>query len=106
MVAAAAMPGSAMPGGHALQCLATCCEKIGCTSSMRALCLHAGLRQVRPGGRHFPSWFDIYPNSENVQKVEAPVCVLHVRPLAFTSTLMTLPRYVKGQWCLALTKNH
>ena len=57
-----------------------------------SMCMHTGLRQVRPGGRHFPSWFDIYPNSENVQKVEAPVCVLHVRPLAFISTLMTLPR--------------
>ena len=56
------------------------------------MCMHAGLRQVRPGGRHFPSWFDIFPNSENVQKVEAPVCVLHVRPLAFISTHMTLTR--------------
>ena len=39
----------------------------------------AGLRQVRPGGRLFPAWFDIFPNSERVQQVEAPVCVLHVR---------------------------
>ena len=38
----------------------------------------AGLRQVRPSGRLFPAWFDIYPNSELVQQVEAPVCVLHV----------------------------
>ena len=57
-----------------------------------SMCMHAGLRQVRPGGRHFPSWFNIYPNSENVQKVEAPVCVLHVRPIASTSMLMTLSR--------------
>ena len=30
----------------------------------------AGLRQVRPGGRLFPAWFDIYPNSERIQQVE------------------------------------
>lgn len=34
---------------------------------------------MRPGGRLFPAWFDIFPNSERVQQVDAPVCVLHVR---------------------------
>jgi hypothetical protein len=38
----------------------------------------AGLRQVRPGGKFFPSWFDIFPNSDRIKEVEAPVCVLHV----------------------------
>ena len=40
---------------------------------------NAGLRQVRPGGKLLPAWFDIYPNTERVQEVDAPVCVLHVR---------------------------
>ena len=46
---------------------------------------NAGLRQVRPGGRLFPAWFDIYPNTERVQEVDAPVCVLHVRARLFTA---------------------
>lgn len=49
--------------------------------SIAGVVLHAafasGLRQVRPGGRYFPSWFDIFPNSERIQQVEAPVCILH-----------------------------
>ena len=49
----------------------------------------AGLRQVRPGGRMFPAWFDIYPNSELVQQVEAPVCVLHVRSPLLCSALQS-----------------
>ena len=39
-----------------------------------------GLRQLRPGGKYFPSWFDIYPNSERIQQVAAPVLIVHVRP--------------------------
>lgn len=38
---------------------------------------------MRPGGRLFPAWFDIYSNSERVQQVDVPVCVLHVSPINF-----------------------
>jgi len=40
----------------------------------------AGMRQLRPGMKYWPAWFDIYPNSQLLPKVAAPVCILHVRP--------------------------
>ena len=37
------------------------------------------MRQVRPRAGAFPAWWDVFPNSERIQQVAAPVCVLHVR---------------------------
>ena len=42
------------------------------------------MRQLRPGMKYWPAWFDIYPNSELLPRVEAPVCIIHVRLALFT----------------------
>ena len=60
--------------------------------SCNCACMCAGLRQVRPGGKYFPSWFDVYPNSERIQQVAAPVLVVHVRPLTLPPLHHGYPR--------------
>ena len=46
---------------------------------LRGFVRMAGMRQLRPGMKYWPAWFDIFPNSELLPRIEAPVCILHVR---------------------------